>query len=120
MNRRNLVILAFLGIAACATSGPESPVTTAKVEPPANTGDPAATEGVIDDVDAPKVPKAESLPTSTNASTQSQVVCRRERTTGSHRLTRVCRTRAEINRTREADQDAIRKLGRRASAQIPE
>jgi len=111
MNRRYVVAAAFLGIAACATSGPESaapdatsPVPDAKFEAPITSGNPAAAEGPIEDVEVPKVPQAASVPA------QPEVVCRREKATGSHRVTRVCTTRTQIARRRTEDQDAMKKV----------
>lgn len=39
-----------------------------------------------------------------------EVVCRKEKVTGSHRLTTVCRTRPQIERRRENDQDLARDI----------
>ena len=37
----------------------------------------------------------------------SEVICKREKVTGSHRSTRVCRTQAEIDASREASKRAM-------------
>ena len=111
MNRRYVVAATFLGIAACATSGPDSPVPGAKVETSVITSNPTAAEGEFEDVDVPKVPKVANIPAQASIPDPNELVCRREKTTGSHRVTRVCRTRVEVERRRAADQEAIKKIG---------
>ncbi len=100
MNRRYMVAATFLGIAACATSGPESSVPGAKVETPVITSKPTATEGEFEDVDVPEVPKMAIISGQANIPGQSEVVCRNEIPTGSHLVIRVCRTRSEIEKKR--------------------
>ena len=116
MNRRYIVATTFLGIAACATSGPESPVSGAKVETSVITNNPTAAEGEgeYEVVDVPEVPKMATISDQANVPDQTKVVCRREKATGSHRVMRVCRTRTAIEKSRLADQDALRKLQRKA------
>lgn len=116
MNRLYVVAITFLGIAACATSGPESPVSGAKVETSVITSNPTAAEDEFEGVDVPDVPKMATIPN------QTKVVCRREKPTGSHRMIRVCRTRAAIEKTRSAEQNAVRELQRKptAGAQEPD
>jgi len=108
--RRYLLAATFLSIAACSTSGPESPVPVAKAEMPVTTSSPTAAGGVIEDVDVPEVPKIARVVDQTDTPRKSDVVCRREKTTGSHRVTQVCRRRADIDATREADQRTVKKL----------
>ncbi len=100
MNRRYVVAATFLGIAACATSGPDSPVPSAKVETSVTTSNPTATEGEFEDVDVPEVPKVANIWGQANIPGQSEVVCRNEIPTGSHMVTRVCRTLSEIEKKR--------------------
>ena len=111
MNRRYVMATTFLGIAACATSGPESPVPVAKVETPTTTSSPTAAESVIEVVDVPKVPKTVIIPA------QSQVVCHKEKPTGSHRVIRVCRTRSQIANRRTADQAMLKNI---SNAPVPQ
>jgi len=106
MNRRYVVAVTFLGIAACATSGPESAVPGAKVETSVITSNPTAAEVEFEDVEIPEVPKVSNIPD------QTGIVCRREQKTGSRRIIRVCRTRAEIEQRQEADQDMLEKTQR--------
>ena len=106
MNRRYMVGATFLGIAACATSGPESTVPGAKVETSVITSNPTAAEGKFEDVDVPEVPKVTNIPV------RDEVICRMETTVGSRFRTRVCRTRSEIKKTQRADQDMLEKAQR--------
>ena len=107
MNRQYVVAAIFLGIAACATSGPESPVLGAKVDTEMTTIDPTASDGVIEMLDAPAVPMVANVSGEADNPDKNALVCRREKSTGSHRVTRVCRTRAEIERRRAEDQNAF-------------
>ncbi len=111
MNRRYVVAATFLGIGACATSGPESPVPGAKVDTSVITSNPTAAEGEIEVVDVPDVPKTANISGQANIPDPNEIVCRREKKTGSHRVTRVCRKRAQIEARRVADQEAVRKMG---------
>ncbi len=103
MNRRHVVAIAFLGIAACTTSGPESPVPGAKAETSVITSDPTATEGeaegVIEQVGASEAP------VETTIADSYELICTKERLTGSRIPTKVCLTRAERERIREVAQD---------------
>ena len=98
MNRRYVVAVAFLGIAACTTSGPESAVTGAKAETSVITSNPTAAEGVIEQVDVPEVPMQ------TTNSDEDDLICTREKLTGSRISKTVCLTRAEREKIREVSQ----------------
>ena len=98
MNRRYVVAVAFLGIAACTTSGPESAVTGAKAETSVTTSNPTSAEGVIEQVDVPEAPME------TTIADKDELVCTREKLTGSRISKTVCLTRAERDRIREVAQ----------------
>lgn len=110
MNQRLVVAVTFLGVAACATSGPESPVTGAKVETAVISSKPTAAEGEFEDVDVPDVPRMANISAQADIPDPNELICRREKTTGSHRVTRVCHKRVDIERRRAADQEAIKKI----------
>lgn len=101
MNRRYIIAAALLGIAACATSGPEAP------EPDANAGNPVtnsastAAEEPLEVVEVPQVPLSANIPA------PAKVSCRRETEIGSRRVKRVCRTRSEIDKAQAAAEDAL-------------
>ena len=123
MIRPLLTTLVCLSIAACASSGPETPErVTSKVAPeePAAAvgatqiaGDNEATEGELEVIDVPEVPKTAKVAAPVVAHSD-QLVCKRIRTTGSHRVTRVCRTRAEIEAARAEAQNMMRGLNNKA------
>lgn len=116
MNRRYIVAATFLGIAACATSGPEAPAPGATVESSAITSNPTAAEGEIEDVDVPEAPKVATNVGEANIPDQTEVVCHSVKRTGSHMSKRVCRTRAMIEEMRKDGQDVLGDLQNNQSA----
>ena len=110
MNRRYVVAATFLGIAACATSGPESPVTDAKAETSVITSNPTAAEGVIEQVEVPEAPME------TTIVDKDELICTKERLTGSRIPQRVCLTRAERERIQEEGQGFIEAAKRKPGA----
>jgi len=114
MNRRHVVAIAFLGIAACTTSGPESPVTGAKAETSVITSNPTAAEGVIEQVGVPEAPME------TTIADEDELICTKERLTGSRIPTKVCLTRAERERIQEEAQGYIEASKRKPAASSTE
>ena len=110
MNRRHVVAIAFLGIAACTTSGPESPVPGAKAETSVITSD--ATEGVIEQ------DGVSEAPVETTIADGDELICRREKLTGSRIATTVCLTRAERDKIQEDSQSYI-EAGKRSPGSNP-
>ena len=82
-----LVAAAWLGIAACVTSGPESPEPAAGTNKPVTNGNSTKAAGQLEVGELPKVSDSVSIPT------QALVICRKERPTGSYISKPVCRTR---------------------------
>jgi len=116
MNRRHVVAIAFLGIAACTTSGPESPVPGAKAETSVITSDPTATEGEAEGViEQDGVSEA---PVETTVADGDELICRREKLTGSRIATTVCLTRAERDKIQEDSQSYI-EAGKRSPGSNP-
>ncbi len=93
MSRRFVMAATFLGIAACATPGPESAEPVANAEISATNDASPATTGGVEVVDIPEVPKVTDIPV------RDEVVCSMEKRTGTNRAKRVCRSRSSINRT---------------------
>ena len=93
MNLRHVVAATFLAIAACATPSPEPSDPNASVEIPVIDNDSTAPVGELDVVDVPEVSEVEVTPV------RDEVVCRRERSTGTHRAERVCRRRSQDPRS---------------------
>ena len=99
-----LVAATFLGVAACVTSGPESPVPAANAGDSVTNSNSTAAAGQLEVADVPEVPISVYIPT------QDELICRIERSTGLHTPKRVCRTRAEINEARVAAQNMFNQL----------
>jgi len=114
----------ILGLAACASSGPQSGGLPASNnaedsifvagagtnEAPATA--PAAEGGAIDYVEAPTVEKSAAI----EPEQRDDVICRRERETGSHRVKNVCRSRGETKATRDETHEALREAARRTGS----
>jgi hypothetical protein len=114
MNRRHVVAIAFLGIAACTTSGPESPAPGAKAETSVITSDPTATEGEAEGV-VEQVGVSEA-PVETTIADGNELICTREKLTGSRIPTKVCLTRAERERIQKEGQGYIEASKRKPAA----
>lgn len=113
-----------LGLAACASSGPQSgglpasnnaensiPVASAGTNE-AHATAPTAEGGVIDYVEAPTVEKSAAK----EPEQRDDDICRRERVTGSHRVETVCRSRGETKATRDETHEALREAARRTGS----
>jgi len=110
MNRHFAIALSFFGIAACATSGPEVPAPAPQVDTMVTSNEPVAAEGELEFADPPKVTEAENVADQASTPKKPAIVCRKEKRTGSHRVTKICRTRAEIEAEEAASKDAINEL----------
>lgn len=87
-----------LSLIGCAAPTPQAPAPVAAAQPAApaeGATAPAADESVIEVVDVPQVSAAADAPA---LRSQQERVCHREKRTGSNRVVRVCRTRAEIEK----------------------
>ena len=114
MIKQTLVIVISIFIGACASSGPETPApavkaSSANVEAvaPDNPSNPPA--GDLQGADAPDTPQIVSASAENDP---NELICRRERETGSKFTTRICRTRAEIEARQAADQEILREMGK--------
>ena len=93
MNRQYVVAALFLGIAACVTSVPQSQESGAEARTSATTSNSATPASEMVVIDVLEVSEVAIVPG------QDEVVCRLERRTGTHRKTRVCRSRSQIARS---------------------
>ena len=117
MIRRFVVAATFLGIAACVTSAPESPESTAKAGKSVTNSNSTAAVNELQIGDMPEVPETPIL---AGNEKPNGLVCRYERETGTHMRTRVCRWRADIEETRKKTQQVLRDMDRRSSAKSAE
>ena len=106
MNRRYVVAAIFLGIAACATSGPESPTPVANAGSSATDSKSKTPAGEVEIVAIPEVPMVTDVPV------RNEVICRMEKRTGTNRATRVCRTRSGNARSAREGKEAFEVLRR--------
>ena len=114
MIKQTLIIVISIFIGACASSGPEAPApavtaSSASVDAvaPENPSTPPA--GDLQGADAPDTPQIVSASPENDP---NELICRRERETGSKFTQRICRTRAEIEAREAADQEILREMGK--------
>lgn len=124
---RLIISMAILfGAAACASSPPPAQLAAADTVATANTSNEAVAgseatagakdeESTIESVEAPQV----ALTSAPVPEAIDELVCHRERVTGTHRMEKICRYRSEMDRTREETQRALRKMDRQTSASSP-
>ncbi len=106
MNRRYVVAVIFLGIAACATSVQESPQPVASAGNPAPDSKSTTPVGEVEIVAVPEVPMVTDIPV------RDEVICRMEKRTGTNRATRVCRTRSGNARSAREGKETFEVLRR--------
>jgi len=114
MNRRHVVAIAFFGLAACTTSGPESPVLGAKAETSVTTGDPTSTDGKVEGV--MEQAGVSEAAVETPIADPNELICTKEKLTGSRIPTRVCLTRAERERIQSEGQGFVEASKRKPGA----
>ncbi len=117
MTRHWLIVMISIGISACAASGPDSSHPVAKAEnateSTTESATPApATEDVITVVDIPEESATPAEASDLDVPVRSDLVCVRERRTGSHRARKVCRSRAQIAKEEQEGKDAFEDLHR--------
>lgn len=106
MIRAYLATATLIGLGACAASSPHAPAPDASGGGQTASEDPAPTSGESQPVEVPEIRTVAA------GSDDSEVVCRRERRTGTHRAMRVCRTRAEIERMATKSKETFEDLNR--------
>jgi len=109
---RILVTLISIFIGACASSGTEAPVSAVTAPPasvdvvaPDNPADPPA--GIPQDLDASDMPQTASASPENDP---DELICRREKETGSKFTTKICRTRAQIEAMEAQAQESMRDM----------
>ena len=93
MIRRHALTASLLAIAACATTDPKVPETVASADEPMTQSAPTAEKGNVEVAEIPEVAKVTDIPV------RDELVCTREKRTGTNRVTKVCRRRSTINDT---------------------
>ena len=74
--------------------------------------EPIAAEGELHVIDVPEVAQVAHHAPQDSGKDPDDLICKRIKTTGSHRVTRVCMTRGEIEKRRAEHQAMMKKLGR--------
>lgn len=114
MIKRILITAISIFIGAGAFADPKEPVTpvtssSASVDAVAPDNSSAQPAGNLQD------PSALDMPQTASASPEydpDELICRREKQTGSKFTKRVCRTRAQIEARKEKDQASLREMGK--------
>lgn len=106
-----VVLAAFLGIAACTTTGPDSPVPVGEADTAPVTSDTSEVDSMVAQVDGSEADAAVEDP--------NAIVCVRERITGSRIPKKVCMTRAERDRIREINQENFENNKRKVGKNSP-
>ncbi|MBT8101555.1 MAG: hypothetical protein KJO95_01215 [Gammaproteobacteria bacterium] len=110
MNKTWVVAVAFLGIAACTSSGPGSRDPGVTTEAPSTAGDPANTDG--------EKAMTAARPASgwADIADEDSLYCRKEKMTGTRIAQVVCMTHTERERIRAASQTNVDSAKRSAGA----
>ncbi|SVA67877.1 uncharacterized protein METZ01_LOCUS120731 [marine metagenome] len=105
-----LTVAILASLAACVTPNPEliQNAPSAAVPPPS--GDTAAPIPDLQEVNLQNI-EAKEIPLANNTGSPDEMVCRRERVTGSHMPVRICRTRAQADAEQRGAQEFLRQVG---------
>ena len=100
-----LIVIVLTTLAACVTLEPEPIQPAPSGAVPTNDGNTAAAPVELQEVEVKEVTL------SNNLSTPGEMICRRERVTGSHLPVRVCKTRAQREAEQRGAQEFMRGVG---------
>ena len=98
-----VIILTTLAACVAIESEPVQPAPSGAV--PTNDGNTAAASAELQEVEV------KEIALSNNLSTPGEMICRRERVTGSHLPVRVCKTRAQRAVEQRGAQEFMREVG---------
>ena len=102
-----LTVAILASLAACVTPNPEPIQNTPSA---AASGDTATSTPDSQEVNLQNI-EAKEIPLAISVGSPSELICRRERVTGSHMPVRVCRTRAQINAEQRGAEEFLRQVG---------
>lgn len=106
MNRQYVVAAIFLGVAACATSVPQSPEPRERAGNSGMDSESTPAVGDVEVIDVPKVTEATNIPV------RDEVICRMEKRTGTNRAVRVCRSRSQNAKSAREGKETFEDLRR--------
>ena len=114
MIKQTLLIIISIFIGACASSGPESsaPAVTASTTSVDAVAPDSSSAPLAGDPQGEDTPDTPQIVSASPENDPNELICRRERETGSKFTQRICRTRAEIEAREAADQEILREMGK--------
>ena len=105
-----LTVAMLASLAACVTPNPEPIQNAPSAAMPQSDGDATATASGLQEVNLQNI-EAKEIPLANNTGSPDEMVCRRERVTGSHITVRTCRTRAQADAEQRGAQEFLREVG---------
>ena len=105
-----LTVVILASLAACVTPNPEPIQNAPSAAMPQTDGDATATASGLQEVNLQNI-EAKEIPLANNTGSPDEMVCRRERVTGSHMTVRTCRTRAQADAEQRGAQEFLRQVG---------
>ena len=105
-----LTVAILASLAACVTPNPELIQNAPSAAMPQTDGDATATASGLQEVNLQNI-EAKEIPLANNTGSPDEMVCRRERVTGSHMTVRTCRTRAQADAEQRGAQEFLRQVG---------
>ena len=105
-----LTVAILASLAACVTPNPELIQNAPSAAMPQTDGDATATASGLQEVNLQNI-EAKEIPLANNTGSPDEMVCRRERVTGSHITVRTCRTRAQADAEQRGAQEFLRQVG---------
>jgi hypothetical protein len=108
MTGRYLLGAILLVLAACVANDPSAPKPAETVVVPVVKNGVTASEKGLEAREPPNVPITVRV-----VADENRLICRQERSLGSHIPRRVCRTQKEIDTQKRAGQESLRQLGNR-------
>ena len=105
ISKAGSIVILLMGLVGCASS-PSAPSELEGASTQA-TAEGASTQATAEVTEASAVANEAEVPKVASAGSPDDVICTREKVTGSHFSRKVCRTRGEIEAEREAHQRAL-------------
>ena len=107
---KSLTVAMLASLAACVTPNLEPTQDAPSAAMPQSDGDATATASGLQEVNLQNI-EAKEIPLANNTGSPDEMVCRRERVTGSHITVRTCRTRAQADAEQRGAQEFLREVG---------
>ena len=105
-----LTVAILASLAACVTPNPEPIQNAPSAAMPPTSGDTTALTPDLQEANLQNI-EAKEIPLAISVGSPSEVICRRERVTGSHMPVRICRTRAQMDAEQRGAEEFLRQVG---------